>query len=133
MPKFLPEYILAGKASELSRWAEHAANAGILWCYENERRGGNCCSTSCIRSGGCAIVANGVVLSVFPAESVSTFDHRDYEGMLAVIPSKKLGMGDIDGVKSLVSRLVSAFRSSGVVCFESIRSPGGEIEWRSFP
>ena len=132
MTESLPGYILAGRASDLSRWAEHAANLGILWCYEHERRGGNCCSMSCIRGGGCAITADAVALNVIPAESVSTFDGRDYEAILAVFPYKKLGLGDIDGVRSLVSRLMSAFRNSGIDCFESTTSPGGEIEWKPF-
>ena len=130
--EFLPEYIIAGRASELSRWAEHAANIGILWCYEHERRRGNRCSISCIRGGGCAIVADSALLNVLPAESVSTFDGRAYEGILALIPSKKLGIGDVDGVRSLVSRFMSAFRDSSVVCFESGRSSEGRVEWRPF-
>ncbi len=132
MREFLPEYILAGGASDLSRWAEHAANIGILWCYEHERRGEKRCSTSCIRGGACAIVADSVLLNVFPAESVSTFDGRAYEGMLVLVPSKKLGIGDVVDVKSLVSRFVSTFRDSSVVCFESSRHPEGEIEWTLF-
>lgn len=129
MRKFLPEYILAGSASELSQWVEHAARAGILWCYEHERRGENRCSTSCIRGGGCAIVADAVLLNVFPAESVSTFDGRAYESLIALIPNKKLGIGDVDDVKSLVLRFMSTFRGSSVACFESSRNQDGKMEW----
>jgi hypothetical protein len=77
-------------------------------------------------------MADSVLLNVFSAESMSTFDGRDYEAILVVVPSKNLGLGDIDRVKAIVSRLMSAFRSSSVVCFEANSSPGGECEWRSF-
>lgn len=132
MRDFLPDYIAAGRASELFRWTDNAANAGILWCYEHENRGRNRCETSCLRGGGCAIVEDSVVLSVHPAASVSTFKCRDYEAMLAVIPSKKLGMRDVDAVRALVLRFMSTFRDSSVVCFESARTPEGETTWRPF-
>jgi hypothetical protein len=132
MKEFLPEHILVGKTSDLSRWVEHAANAGILWCYERERRRGRRCSTSCIRDGGCAIVEDSILLNVFPVEDVPNFDGRNYEGMLVLIPSKKLGIGDVDDVKSLVTRFMSTFRDSSVRCFESTTSSREEIEWRPF-
>lgn len=132
MREFLPEYILAGRALELSQWAEQAASIGVLWCYEHERREGNRCSTSCIRGGGCAIVAGSVLLNVIPVLSAPLCDELAYEGMLALIPNKKLGMGDLDAVKSLVSRFMSTFGDSSVVCFELSRSPEGEVERRPF-
>jgi hypothetical protein len=132
MREFVPEYILAGRASELSRWAEQAANIGILWCYNHERLEGNRCSTSCIRGGGCAIVADSVLLNVIPAESVSTFDGRTYEAILALIPSKKLGISDVNDVKLLVSRFMSTFRDSSIVCFEASQSSEGHVEWNLF-
>ena len=132
MREFLPEYILAGRAFELSRWAEKAANIGILWCYEHERRKGNRCSTSCIRGGGCAIGTDPVLLNVIPAESVSTFDGRAYDRILALIPSKRLGVGDADDVRTLVSQFMSTFGDSSVICFESSSSPEGQVEWIPF-
>jgi hypothetical protein len=129
----LPDFVLAGKTAELSRWAEHAANLGILWCYEHERRGGNRCSSCCIRGGFCAIAADSVLLIVLPDGITPAFDEHAYEATLVLIPSKKtLKMADLDGMRSLVSRLMSAFRDSGVDCFESGRSPEGGLEWKAF-
>jgi hypothetical protein len=80
----------------------------------------------------CAIAADSVLLMVLPGGSMSTFDDRAYEGIVVLIPSKKLRIADLDAVRSLVSRFMSTFRDSSVVCFESGRSPEGEIEWKPF-
>jgi hypothetical protein len=132
MKDLLPEYIVAGSALEVSGWSRNASNAGILWCHEHERRRRNRCATSCLRGGGCGVVADSILLNVYPAESVSTFQGQAYEAILAIIPSKILRVDDIVAVRSLVLRLMASFHDSSVNVFESTLTAEGEVSWKPF-
>lgn len=126
----IPDFLLAGRASTLSEWADHATRIGILWCYEHQCRGGTVCS-SCIHKGFCCISSALCSLKVIPIQHAPNFDHSTYETVLLITPRKHQSINLVD-VKILVTAFVSTFSDCDVKTWESYVRPDGQLSWERF-
>lgn len=110
------DFILAGNSSCLDQWPQSAHNAGILWCY-NEQKSANQFS-ACDHSRGCGITDGIIVQKVFMICDANGVDASSYERLLLLTPAKQSLNADAARLRSLTLRLLATFGKGKVEAFE---------------
>lgn len=112
-----PDFILAGRASDLEKWPDIASKAGVLWCYKNQQ--GKNDLSFCDHKHGCGISDGLLIQKAISISGAAGFDNKSHEHLLLLTPSKRNSGSSPASLRMLVLKLLVPFQDCSVACYES--------------